>query len=437
MTPKKLGKALLCKLMEKQSRKLRQKYKFTVVAVAGSVGKTSTKLAIAKTLASSMRIRYQDGNYNDRLTVPLILFGHDQPGIFNLLAWAKILRDNNKQLRHGFPYDVVVVELGTDGPGQLRQFEYLRPDITVVTAIAAEHMEYFGNLDAVAREELQPLAYSAKVVLNIDDISADYLPATPFTTYGLTNGDYHLERRQSEGINGQLIELKLSNNRTLKTSIASLGTQGAKICLAAIAVADIIGLTEDQIKAGLAEVKPAAGRLQVLSGINNSTILDDTYNATPSAMKAALDVLQSLEAPQRIAILGSMNELGKDSAEMHSSVGSVCNSELIDLIVTVGSQASEHLAQAARAQGCKVETFVNPYQAGHFVADHLEEGAIILAKGSQNGVFAEEALKMLLNKPGDAQKLVRQSDEWLKIKRSMFGPMPPAPTESTYPLVAP
>src|SRR5665213_3558121 len=164
-------------MLEAQVKRLRRHNEFLVVAVAGSTGKTSTKLAIAKTLAAHKRVIYQDGNYNDRLTVPLILFGQTEPGIYNVPAWLKLLSANRKLLKRPYPYDMAVVEIGTDAPGQLKKFTYLRPDITVITAIADEHMQNFNPLDAVAREELAPLEYSKQVLLNVDDIPGQYLPA--------------------------------------------------------------------------------------------------------------------------------------------------------------------------------------------------------------------------------------------------------------------
>ena len=97
MSPKKIGKALLCKFLEAQVKQLRQRNDFKLIAVAGSVGKTSTKLAIAKTLATGQRVRYQNGNYNDRLTVPLVLFGELEPGIYNVPAWGKVWLRNRRQ----------------------------------------------------------------------------------------------------------------------------------------------------------------------------------------------------------------------------------------------------------------------------------------------------------------------------------------------------
>ena len=116
-----------------------------------------------------------------------------------------------------------------------------------------------------------------------------------------------------------------------------------------------------------------------------------------------------------------MNELGKYSQEAHTKAGELCDPSQLDLVVTIGLDANKFLAAAAQAKGCKVEKFDSPYTAGEFVKGQIKTGAIILAKGSQNSVFAEEAVKILLANPGDASKLVRQSGAWLKKKQKAFG----------------
>ncbi len=421
MSPKKIGKAVLCRSLEKQVKKLRRHNNFQLVAVAGSVGKTSTKLAIAKTLAGTKRVIYQDGNYNDRLTVPLILFGQTEPGIFNLVGWLKILAAARRIARQPYPYDVAVVELGADAPGQLAKFAYLQPDICVITAVADEHMESFGNLDRVAAEELSPLNFSKKVLLNTDDIAQQYLPQTPHLSYGLQAADYTAAERQPlPELRGQHIKFGLPEGRSLAADVSTLGVQGAKITVAAVAVADQLDVPSAEIGKSLPAIQPVAGRLRVLPGIQNSTIIDDTYNASPLAVRAALDVLYSVNAAQRIAILGSMNELGADSARMHQEIGALCDPQKLNLVVTIGTEAKQYLAPAAAAKGCVVEACDSPQQAGEIVSQRMKPGAVILAKGSQNGVFAEEALKPLLANPADGQQLVRQSAYWLRVKQHQF-----------------
>src|SRR5258708_17461591 len=144
-----------------------QKHHFKIIGVVGGIGKTSTKLAIAQSLGKTLRVRYQEGNYNDIVSVPLIFFGHPMPSLVNPFAWIKVFMDNAKQIRGEYPFDVVVVELGTDRPGQIAAFQkYLKLDYAVVTAIVPEHMEYFNDMQAVSSEELSVAGYSEKLIYN-------------------------------------------------------------------------------------------------------------------------------------------------------------------------------------------------------------------------------------------------------------------------------
>ncbi|HUS26291.1 MAG TPA: Mur ligase family protein [Nevskiaceae bacterium] len=418
--PKALGKTVVAGLLEAQVTRLRKRNKFSVVAVAGSVGKTSTKIAIAKTLGVSRRVQWQEGNYNDRLTVPLIFFGQSEPGIYNIPAWIKILLQNELALRRPYPYAVVVVELGPDHPGQIKAFAYLKPDVVVITAVAPEHMEYFGTLEAVAEEELTPLSYAKRALVNTDDVAAEYLADKKYVSYGLDAGaTYHAGGKHTKALKGQKIAFRLQNHHFTLT-LPVLGAQGAKVALAAAATAHMLGLSESEIELGVTEVTAFAGRMQILSGIKGSTLIDDTYNSSPLAAKAALDVLYGGKAPQRIAILGSMNELGAYSEQAHREVGEYCDPAKLTWIVTIGREAQKYLAPVARKRGCKVKTFLDPHKAGLFVQKQLKQGAVVLAKGSQNGVFAEEALKPLLANKEDENKLVRQSAYWTNAKKRQF-----------------
>lgn len=422
--PKKAGRSLVCTVLEGQVVKLRAKHKFAVVAVAGSVGKTSTKLAIANLLAQTKRVRHQTGNYNDRVTVPLILFGQEEPSLFNMVAWLKLFSANSIVLKERYPYDVVVVELGTDGPGYMKEFAYLKPDITVVTAITPEHMEYFGTLDAVAAEELTVFDYSKQVLVNGDDVPGMYLVGRTFGEYSVTASEAtYFAKPGTTTADGQKLTLQLGG-KTVGTHTQYLGEQGAKIVLAAAAVADTLGVPTDDIAKGIPQLQAFAGRMQLLAGVKDSLLIDDTYNASPVAVNAALDVLYGLKSKQRIAILGSMNELGVFSPEAHREVGVYCDPKKLDLVITIGTDALQYLAPEAKAKGCVVHTCMSPYEAGAYALKHLREGAVVLAKGSQNGVFAEEALKSLLAHPDDAGKLVRQGENWLSKKRHQFTDAP-------------
>jgi UDP-N-acetylmuramoyl-tripeptide--D-alanyl-D-alanine ligase len=424
---KSLGKSIVCDKLEWQVTQLRKRHPITVIAVAGSVGKTSTKAAIAQVLGTSKKVLYQKGNYNDRATVPLVFFNEPLPALWNAFAWFKLFRRNQKQLRaKSYPYDIVVLELGTDGPGNIKQFAYTKPDIAVVTALTAEHMEYFKTLDAVASEELTITSFSKTTLLNLDDINLKYISGLPAVTYSLEDSlaTYFASAQTTPNLQGQSVEIHVGDNQLQVHSIL-LGQPGAKVVLAAVAVAKMLGLPDDDIISGVAALFAFPGRLQRLAGVQGSVLLDDTYNASPAASMAALDVLQAAEATQRIAILGSMNEMGAESELAHMAVGAYCDPTKLQYVVTIGADANKWLAPAARDRGCTVQECDSPYQAGVFVASKLQNGAIVLAKGSQNGVFAEESLKPLLANPADQAKLVRQSAYWLGVKRKQF-------TDSSY-----
>lgn len=419
--PKKLGKAIVSGILEAQVRRLRRKHRFTVIAVAGSIGKTSTKLAIAELLGQNLRVCYQAGNYNDRLTVPLVFFEQDPPALWNVFGWMRLFGENIALLAQTYPYDVVVVELGTDGPGQMRKFAYLKPDVTILTAITPEHMAYFKTLDAVAEEETAIFTYSKQVLVNSDNVPAKYLIGQKFNEYSITTntGHNYYAKTSHASLKGQKLEFAFPGGG-FDAEVAFVGEQGSLVSLAAAATADVLGQARPIIKQALAAIEPFAGRMRVLSGIEGSTIIDDTYNASPEPVIKGLDVLYAAPASQRIAILGSMNELGDYAMAAHRQVGLYCDAKKLDMVITIGADAKRWLAPAARESGCQVHSFTSPYDAGQFVRKHMAKKTVVLGEGSQNGVFAEEALKPLLAHPSDASKLVRQSKSWLKRKQKQF-----------------
>jgi UDP-N-acetylmuramoyl-tripeptide--D-alanyl-D-alanine ligase len=422
LSPKKFGYSVLSSIFEWQVKRLRVRNNFQVVGVVGSVGKTSTKLAIAQVLqASGLKVRHQDGNYNVRLTVPLVMFDKNMPHIFNVPAWIGIFLQNEKTIANGYAYDTVVLELGTDGPGQIAEFAYLKPDLVVVTAVAPEHMEYFGSLDAVAQEELSVASYAKKLLINTDDVAREYLKGIKFIGYGLAEDkkSYTAEIVSTSALGQNLIFFN-NSEKLFESSTAFLGAQGRKIILAAVAAADVLGIDKKFIEENIASLKPFSGRMQQLEGIKNSLIIDDTYNSAPSSAEAAISVLESINAPQRIAVLGSMNELGDFGPEAHKTIGSSIDPTKIDLVITIGTLAKDYLASAAAGNGCRVVSYLNPHEAGLLVKSELLQGGAVLVKGSQNGVFAEEAIKPILKHKKDLHKLVRQSKYWMHIKRKQF-----------------
>jgi UDP-N-acetylmuramoyl-tripeptide--D-alanyl-D-alanine ligase len=398
---KSLLKNILVKILGWQVRRLRKKNDFEIIGVVGSIGKTSTKLAIAKVLESGKRVRYQEGNYNDVVSVPLVFFGQEMPELWNIFAWLKIIFQNEWQIWGKFPFDIVVVELGTDAPGQINEFrKYLHLDIAVITAIALEHMEFFKTIEAVAEEEWSVRYFSDLVFVNRDlcKILPEDFNHNKVIFYGK---DFDKVYKYEAVSPVQLYSINI-----------------------AIILAKKFNISDEKIKKAVSEIKSFPGRMQKLNGIKNSTIIDDTYNASPDAVKMALDTLYAQSATQRIAILGMMNELGNTSEEEHKKIGRYCNPKFLDLVVTVGKDANLFLTPMAKQNGCDVYEAKNSVDAGKFVAEKVKPGAVILAKGSQNGVFAEEALKPLLADKSDFGKLVRQDKHWMNKKHLTFNSKP-------------
>lgn len=391
---------LIAKLLSWQTERLLGSWKPLVIVVVGSVGKTSTTQAIATMLESTKRVRVTRHNYNSDVGVPCSIFAHDLPELlFNPFSWVRIFIANERILRSKPAFDTLVLELGTDHPGEIAEFSYLRPHIAVVTALAPEHMEYFGSLDEVAKEELRVYDFSEQVVCNEHLVADKFLGLKDVSWYGV------------------------DILKKYKTKPKVLGQQGLQIAAASVWVAEKVGIGQIATEAGLAKLSPQAGRMQLLKGVSESILIDDTYNASPEAYIAALDFLYSQKGYTKMALLGNMNELGAVSADEHTRIGMYCDPKHLQVVVTLGPDANEFAAKAAEDRGCKVVRTNTPSQAADVLRTELSRSKgkkIVLLKGSQNGVFAEETVKSLLANKEDAEKLVRQSPAWLKKKAKSF-----------------
>ena len=398
-----------------------------LVVVAGSVGKTSTKMAVATVLSQRFRVRVHEGNHNTSLSAPLAILGIDYPGkLKSPLAWLSVFGAAKERINSPADVDVVVQELGVDRPGEMSEFgRYLLPNIAVVTAVTAEHMEYFKTMEAVAEEELMVAKFSDLVVINRDDIDGGYakfLVNANLTTYGTSGAAEHRFVDESFTVNEGHSGLIVAPNypEGFAANIKVVGEHNLRPVIGAATVGLAMGLTPQEITAGLNLVRPVSGRMNPLRGLKGSLILDDTYNSSPLAAECAIKTLYGFQAPQRIAILGSMNELGDTSAEEHKKLGEMCDPSLLDWVITIGDEAEKHLAPAARLRGCQVRSFKTAIDAGTFALKVLDEDAVVLAKGSQGGIFVEEAVKFLLHDGSDEEKLVRQSAEWIEDKNKLF-----------------
>lgn len=397
-----------------------------LIIVAGSVGKTSTKRAIATVLSQRYRVAMQPGNHNTPMSVPLAILGIDYPeNIRSVGAWLSVFAAARMRIKQPTGTDIIIAELGADRPGDIAYFgTYLKPYIGVVTSVTAEHMEFFNDIETVAKEELTAANFSQLAIINRDDIDgrfATFMENSNIDTYGTTGAaEYRFEIQDftvETGYKGSVIAPEF--DQELAATVKVVGEHSLRPVMGAVAVAVKMGLQPNEIAAGLALIRPVPGRMNILRGINDTMIIDDTYNSSPLAASSALQALYGLQVPQRIALLGTMNELGAVSANEHEKLGSLCDASLLSWVVTVGDEAEKYLAPAARAKGCQVRSFKTALEAGAFVRSVSEQGAAILAKGSQGGIYLEEAVKELCVMSEDVE-LVRQSAAWMATKDAFF-----------------
>jgi UDP-N-acetylmuramoyl-tripeptide--D-alanyl-D-alanine ligase len=396
-----------------------KKFQPRVVVVAGSVGKTATTQAVATVLSERFRVRATHANYNTATGVPLSIFGETFP--VSRAGWIALLPRMWWRAQKRQDFDLLVLEIGTDRPDELRKFAYLRPELGVVTAVSPEHMEFFKSIETVAAEELSVGDFCEQLIINRDMVRPAFIKKYARASVQLIGErtDYKIARSSGNVLTLQCGPLTLRNVRT-----HLVGTHSQHALLAAAAVAQTLDMSEKSIRRGLQNITPIPGRMQLLDGKKHSKIIDDTYNSSPEAAIAALNTLYEMPGKQRIALLGNMNELGKTAARAHRTIGNHCDPDKLDFVVTLGPMANKYTARFARQRGCEVIETTSPYAAAGIISDRLKSHAVVLAKGSQNEVFAEETVKQLLKNPRDSKKLVRQTPYWLAVKRIAFSDAP-------------
>lgn len=404
------------------ARILLRRMKPEIIAITGSAGKTTTKEIIKKVLSSEFEVLASQEGYNTEIGAPLSIFQEKTPtNIKSLTSWFKILVKCYKKSLFTVDYpDKVIMEFGADSPGDIRYLaKVFKPDRGVVLTVLPVHLEKMINIETIAKEKGE-LALGVKkggvVFLNSDNQFTKDMKTkkgVERVTFGKSlKSDFKVRDLKSDitGLSFKLVE----KDNLIDFKVRLYGKQMIYPVLAAIAVARKDHISYKKIKQSLAEIAPFKGRMNVVEGINESIIIDDSYNANPQSMLESLNFLASQKG-RRIALLGTMNELGDYTKEGHELVGrAVIDS--VDLLITVGVEAEKHLAQEAINSGfkkSKVKSFSESVSAGQYLSKIITEGDILLAKGSQNNVRIERALELLI-KDQDKKRdiLVRQGDEW-------------------------
>lgn len=295
-----------------------------VVALTGSNGKTTVKEMIAAILRTRGEVWATPGNYNNELGVPLSLLGLDPA-------------------RH----EAAVFELGANHAGEIAQLtRWVRPDVGLITQAGRAHLEGFGSLQGVAQakgELIAGLAPGAVAVINADDAFAPYwttLAPGRVVRFGLApQADVRMDpaacrlAADADGV-AQIFLLQTPSGAT-EVRLGFLGRHNLRNALAAAAVGEALGLSVEAIAAGLAAARPAPGRLNWLIGTGGVRVVDDTYNANPTSMAAAIDVLAELPG-ERWLVIGDMGELGLDAAALHAEMGAYARTQGIDRVYACG-----------------------------------------------------------------------------------------------------
>jgi UDP-N-acetylmuramoyl-tripeptide--D-alanyl-D-alanine ligase len=351
-----------------------------VIALTGSQGKTTVKEMTASILASCGEVLKTQGNLNNDLGAPLTLL--------------------KLEAMHQF----AVIELGANVPGEIAYTSALtKPHIAHITNIAPTHLEGFGDLDGVARakgEIWKSLADEGIAVLNIDDAYGsqwmEKLKSRHFVSIsalGKANADYKVKELYFDGAMHSSFNL-ITPQGSIEIKLPLPGQHNVANAIAAAALSMQAGADLNAVKQGLENMRSVSGRMNSMSGLNNSILIDDSYNASPSSFKAAIDVLAEHEGTTIIA-MGEMGELGAEADQAHANVGFYAKDKGINYLFGVGALCESALSGFA-GEG-KISSDLE--ELAEHVKPMLNQQVKVLIKGSRSAGM--DKLVQLLKAKGD------------------------------------
>ncbi len=421
-------KKIVVAVLTFEAKVLLNRTKPTIIAVTGSVGKTSTKDAIFSVLKNHKKTRKSQKSFNSEIGVPLSILG--LPNAWdNPFSWLKNFFDGFMIAFFSRNYpEVLVLECGVDRPGDMAALtKWLSPDIVVMTRLpdVPVHVEFFGTPEAVVAEKmelLKALKPNGVFIYNHDDIKLQnavkdvrqsavgfsrYLP-THFTA----SADaivYH----NDEPVGSTFTLTHLQESVPIKV-MGSIGMQNAYTFAASAAVAAQFDINLQSVAEAVLEHQSPPGRMRMITGIKGTLIIDDTYNSSPVAVEAALTSLSEIRgAKRKIAIIGDMLELGQFSSRAHEKVGEQVP-QCADILYTLGVR-SRKIAETAVEFGMHEKNVFqhdDVARTGRELQAFIKPGDVILIKASQ-GIRAEKIVEEIMAHPETASKfLVRQEASW-------------------------
>lgn len=334
-------------------------------------------------------------------------------GYSSAVKWSWLLL---KGFFHAFFKDhseILLLELGVDKPKDMDFLvSVVRPDVVVFTGVEPAHMDdgQFETLEEIFEEKsklAKALRDGGKLIVNIDNDFTARLAKRGVLTYGKADCDFKISAFK-QSIEGA--EFKI-NGKEVK--IPALGEFLSYVAAAACCCGELFGIEVKDAILALQKYKLPPGRMNIVEGIKETTIIDSSYNASPASMREALKTLDAVSGGnRRVAVLGTMNDLGKMSDDLHREVAEVVP-KYVDLLLTVGKSAAIFGEKMERH---KFFDFFSAGEAAEFFSKKVEKGDVVLVKGSQNNVRLERFVKALMARPEEAKEvLVRQNKVWTKV----------------------
>lgn len=350
----------------------RDSFDVKVVGITGSVGKTSTKEMIASVLSQKYNVHKTLGNFNNEWGLPISIFEMNES------------------------HQVSILEMGVNHFGEMRRLSSVaNPDICIITNIGIAHLEFFKTREGILQEKsqmIQDMKNGGTIILNgDDDLLSKMGPVKGVKPifFGISNScEFYVSDLKSAGLKGTECTLHLPSGESFHCLVPLPGIHMVSNALAGAAAGYSLGLTSEEIKAGIENLPSIPGRNNIIS-TDKLVILDDCYNANPISMKAAIDVL-TMAIGRKVAVLGSMGELGDDEAKLHSDVGFYAAKQGIDLVCGIGELGKEIAEGAVSGSSLtKALWFKTKADFLSVMTDIIKEGDNILIKASHGMDFPE------------------------------------------------
>ncbi len=394
-----------------------------VIAVTGSAGKTTAKELIREFLDIDFDVLATEEGYNTEIGAPLSVFSKKVPkNLSNIFSWFMMLMGlSYESITKKDLADKIIIEMGADKLGDIKYLSKLfRPQKGVILTILPVHLESFKNIQNIAKEKgmlAEILPEDGTLFLNGDDELVRQIAKRTKARvifFGTKKNNDIIASNVSVGLNGMKFDFSMGGS-AVPISVKIYGKHMIYPLLAAISVALSENIPLKKIVAEIKNIKPYKGRMNVIEGINESILIDDSYNANPKSMEESLDFLYGVTG-RKIAVLGNMNELGDYERVGHELVGKKA-SQIVDILITVGKVAENYIAGEARSKVKYVHSFTLAEEAGDWLLKNIKKGDIVLFKGSQNNVRLENAVEKVMAHPENKKNiLVRQSEFWKKVK---------------------